>query len=120
MNLPSWWPDRLKSDYTPRGLFARVAIDLFLSNLGLFLGILTTVGIWTFTWAETSQAFFHQMVFQVWLTNVPMLTVCCLFAYAVNGLYRGTCEVPYTGRLFRGEQGGGNSFSSVSPMGLSI
>lgn len=100
MNFPPWWPNRLKSDYTPRGLFFRVVIDLFLSNLGMFLGVLTTVGIWTFTWTETSQAFFHKMVFQVWMTSVPVLTVCCLLAYAVNGLYRGTRDVPYLRRLF--------------------
>lgn len=110
MNFSSWWSNRLKTDYTPRGLFVRVAIDLFLSNLGLFLGILTTVGIWTFTWTETSQAFFHKMLFQVWLTNVPMLTACCLFAYTVNGLYRGTLEVPYTGRLFRVSRAVGSAF----------
>jgi dTDP-4-amino-4,6-dideoxygalactose transaminase len=95
-----WWEDRLKTDYTPRGLFVRVAVDIVLSNLGLLLGILTTVGIWAFTWTETSQEFFHQMFLHAWLANVPMLTACCLFAYSMNGLYRGTRDVPYSGRIF--------------------
>ena len=43
MKLPDWWTNRLQTDYTPRGLLFRVAADLALSNLGLFVGILTTV-----------------------------------------------------------------------------
>jgi len=27
MKLPTWWLDRLKTDFTPRGLFVRVAVD---------------------------------------------------------------------------------------------
>lgn len=99
MKLPDWWKNRLETDYTPKGLSVRVAVDLVLSNLGLFLGILTTVGLKAFTWTETAQAFFHQMFLQVWLANVPMLTACCLFAYSINGLYRGTRDVPYMGRI---------------------
>ena len=99
MKLPDWWTNRLQTDYTSRGLFVRVAVDLLLSNLGFFLGVLTTVGIKAFTWTETAQAFFHQMFLHVWLANAPILTACCLFAYSINGLYRGTRDVPYRGRI---------------------
>lgn len=99
MKLPAWWTNRLKTDYTPRGLFVRVAVDLVLSNLGLFLGILVTVGFKAFSWTEMGQAFFRQMFVEVWLANVPILTSCCLFAYSINGLYRGTRDVPYRSRF---------------------
>ena len=99
MQLPEWWTNRLQTDYTPRGLLVRVAVDLVLSNLGFFLGVLTTVGIKAFTWTETAQAFFHQMFLHVWLANASILTACCLFAYSINGLYRGTRDVPYWGRI---------------------
>ena len=110
MKLPYWWKNRLQTDYTPNGLFVRVAIDLVLSNLGLFMGVLTTVGIWTFTWTETSRVFFHKMFFEVWLTNVPMLTACCVFAYAINGLYRGTRDIPYLIHIFRVIRAVGTAF----------
>lgn len=99
MKLPVWWTNRLQTDYTPRGLFFRVTADLVMSNLGLFVGILTTVAYKGFTWSETSREFFHQMFLQVWLPNVPILTSCCLFAYSINGLYRGTRGVLYLGRV---------------------
>jgi hypothetical protein len=99
MTLPAWWTNRLKTDYTPRGLFVRVAVDLVLSNLGLLLGILTTVGFKAFSWTEMAQTFFRRMFIEVWLANVPILTAFCLFAYAINGLYRGTRDVPYRGRV---------------------
>lgn len=99
MKLPTWWTNRLKTDYTARGLFVRVAFDLLLSNLGLFIGILTTVWLKAFTWPEMTQSFFRLMLFDVWLASVPMLTACCLFAYSINGLYRGTRNVPYIGRV---------------------
>ena len=98
MIFPNWWTNRLKTDFTRKEVLVRIAADLFLSNLGLFLGILTTVGIGIFTWNVTPQAFFHEMFFKVWLANVPTLTVCCLFAYAVNGLYNGTWDTPYMSR----------------------
>ncbi len=49
MMFLNWWTNLLKTDFTWKELFFRITIDLFLSNLGLFLGILTTVGIWIFT-----------------------------------------------------------------------
>lgn len=93
------WANRLKTDFTRKEVLVRIAADLFLSNLGLFLGILTTVGIGIFTWNVTPQAFFREMFFNVWLANVPTLTLFCLFAYAVNGLYQGTWNTPYMSRM---------------------
>ena len=110
MTLPAWWTNRLKTDFTPRGLFVRVVVDLVLSNLGLFLGILTTVGLKAFTWPEMAQAFFRQMFLEVWLTNVPLLTACCLFAYAINGLYRGTRNMPYVARVLAVTKAVGTAF----------
>jgi hypothetical protein len=95
----NWWTNRLKTDFTPKGILVRVAVDLFLSNIGLFLGILTTVGIYVFSANVTPQAFFREMFVKVWLANVLPLTFCCLFAYAVNGLYRGTRNMPYLSRI---------------------
>jgi dTDP-4-amino-4,6-dideoxygalactose transaminase len=97
--LPAWLTNKLKTDFTRKKVLVSIAADLFLSNLGLFLGILTTVGLGIFSWNVTPQAFFHKMFFDVWLANVPMLTVCCLFAYAVNGLYNGTWDTPYMSRI---------------------
>ncbi|MFA6411522.1 MAG: aminotransferase class I/II-fold pyridoxal phosphate-dependent enzyme [Syntrophales bacterium] len=99
MMLTNWLTNRLKTDFTQKEILVRIAADLFLSNLGLFLGILTTVGIGIFTWNITPQAFFREMFFKVWLVNIPALTVCCLFAYAVNGLYDGTWSRPYMSRM---------------------
>jgi hypothetical protein len=99
MKLPDWWKNRLKTDFTPKGLLIRVAVDLILSNIGLFWGILTTVGVRVFKWEETSQTFFHWMFFKTWLANAPMLTFVCLFAYVVNGLYRGTRNMSYLQRI---------------------
>jgi dTDP-4-amino-4,6-dideoxygalactose transaminase len=87
-SIPKWLSNIQKTGFTRKALFSRITLDLFLSNLGLFLGILTTVGIWVFTVNVTPRAFFDEMFFKVWLANVPKLTVCCLFAYAVNGLYK--------------------------------
>ena len=88
MMFLNWWTKILKTDFTRKELFFRITIDLFLSNLGLLLGILTTVGIWIFTYDVTPRAFFQEMFFKVWLANVPILTVCCFFAYTVSGLYK--------------------------------
>ncbi len=100
MKFPAWLTNRLQTDFTPRGFFVRVAMDLFLSNLGLFLGMLTTVGIRVLTWTSTSQAYFHDMFIHVWLANAPMLTACCFFAYAINGLYLASRNKPYIDRIF--------------------
>jgi dTDP-4-amino-4,6-dideoxygalactose transaminase len=99
MRFPFWWKGWVKTNHSPKGLLVQVALDLILSNLGLFMGTLTTVGIWAFTWTETSRSFFHQMVFEVWLTNTPMLTACCLFAYSINGLYREAGNGLFTGKI---------------------
>lgn len=99
MKLPRWWTNRLKTDYTPKGFLVRVAVDMLLSNLGLFLGILTTVGIWIFTWNTTPKTFFYDMFIKVWLANVPVLTFCCLFSFTLNGLYRGTRNITYPNRI---------------------
>ena len=110
MKLPDWWTNRLQTDYTPHGFLFRVATDLALSNLGLLVGILTTVGYKGFTWSETSRDFFHQMFLEVWLPNVPILTAFCLFAYSINGLYRGTRGVPYLGRILSVVKAVGTAF----------
>jgi dTDP-4-amino-4,6-dideoxygalactose transaminase len=99
MMFPDWLTNRLKTDFTQKAVLVRMAADLFLSNLGLLLGILTTVGVGIFTWNVTPQAFFREMFFKVWLVNIPALTVCCIFAYAVNGLYNGTWNRPYISRM---------------------
>ena len=95
MKLPDWWTNRLKTNYDTKGIFARLAMDIILSNLGFFLGIIVTVGIWVFTWHVTTQEFFEKMFFNVWMAHVPLLTFSCLFAYSVNGLYRGTHNMSY-------------------------
>ena len=100
MMLLKWWTKILKTDFTQKELVLRITLDLFLSNLGLFLGILTTVGIWIFTENVTPRIFFQEIFFKVWLANVPVLTVCCLFAYVVTGLYsKRTLDTPYLGRM---------------------
>ena len=73
MKLPDWWKNRLKTDFTPRGLFVRVAVDLLLSNFGLLLGVVTTVGLKVFQWDALSKAFFYEMFLKVWLPNVDEL-----------------------------------------------
>jgi dTDP-4-amino-4,6-dideoxygalactose transaminase len=105
-----WWTNRLKTDFTPKGLFVRVVVDLFLSNMGLFMGILTTVGVYIFSANVTPQSFFHEMFVKVWLANVLPLTFCCLFAYAVNGLYRGTPNMPYLSRILVVSKAVGTAF----------
>lgn len=100
MKLPDWWKNWLRTDYSTRGFFLRVVTDLALSNLGLFIGILATVGYKGFTWLEIRQDFFYQMFLRVWLPSLPILTACCLFAFSINGLYRGPRDVPYQGRVF--------------------
>ena len=89
----------MKTDYTPRGLFVRVAVDLFLSNFGLLLGVVTTVGLKVFEWDALNKAFFHEMFLRVWLPNVPIVTFFCLCAYSFAGLYRGTRNAPYLGKM---------------------
>jgi len=59
----NWCKKRLNTDFTWQGLIVRIIIDLFLSNLGLFLGVLTTVGLYIFTADATPQAFFQKMFF---------------------------------------------------------
>lgn len=100
MKLPDWGKNWLRTDYSTRSFFLRVFTDLALSNLGLFIGILATVGYKGFTWLEIRQDFFYQMFLRVWLPSVPVLTACCLFAFSINGLYRGPRDVPYQGRVF--------------------
>ena len=100
MMLLKWWTKILKTDFTQKELVLRITLDLFLSNLGMFLGVLTTVGIWIFTENVTPRIFFQEIFSKVWLANVPVLTVCCLFAYVVTGLYRKrTLDNPYLGRM---------------------
>ena len=89
MKFINWLSDRLKTDLSRKELLARVIMDLLLSNFGMFLGVLVTVGIYVFNRKVTPQVFFHEMFFHLWLENVPMLTFCCLSAYSASGLYRG-------------------------------
>jgi hypothetical protein len=91
--------NRLKSDFTIKGLLVRVVIDLVLSNLGFFLGILTTVGIGVFSWQITPQAFFKKMFFEIWLPNIPLLTFSCLLTYIGTGLYRGIRNLSYVRKI---------------------
>jgi dTDP-4-amino-4,6-dideoxygalactose transaminase len=110
MKYPTWLRNWLKTDYTRRGFIARVAVDLVLSNLGMFLGMLTTVGIWAFTWTDTPRTFFHTMFLNVWLANAFMLTACCLIAFTLSGLYRGTRNAPYAERIFKVTKAVGTAF----------
>ena len=87
MILIEWLKRRLETGYTTKGLLVRVAVDILLSNLAFFMGILFTVFFWVFTWHETPRAFFDRMVVECWLENSPLLTSCCLFAYIAGGLY---------------------------------
>jgi len=80
-------------------LFVRVAVDLFLSNFGTLLGVVTTVGLKVFEWDALSKDFFYNMFLKVWLPNVPIVTFFCLGAYSFAGLYRGTRNQPYLGRM---------------------
>ena len=105
-----WLSNRLKTDLTPKRVLLRVAVDLLLSNLGLFLGTLTTMGIWIFIWTETPQAFFQEMIFDVWLANTPMLTFSCLLSYTLNGLYGGSRRTPYLSRLLVVSKAVGTAF----------
>ena len=88
----------VKTDYSPRGFWLRLGVDLFMGNLGLLLGVLTTVFYWTLTWEVTRQHWFRWVIFEGWLANVPILTLACLLGYLLGGLYRGTHELDYTGR----------------------
>lgn len=97
--LLNWLKGRLRSDFTPRQLLARVTVDLLISNLGFLMGVLTTIGIGGFRWDVTPQIFFHDMFLNVWLANVLPLSVFCLFAYTINGLYSGSKKVTYLVRL---------------------
>jgi len=97
--LLNWLKGRLRSDFTPRQLLARVTVDLLISNLGFLMGVLTTIGIGVFRWDVTPQIFFHDMFLNVWLANVLPLSVFCLFAYTINGLYSGSKKVTYLVRL---------------------
>ncbi|MDF1594431.1 MAG: aminotransferase class I/II-fold pyridoxal phosphate-dependent enzyme, partial [Desulfobacterales bacterium] len=99
LSLSSWWTNRLKTELTRKELLSRIAVDLFLSNLGFFLGMLFTVGVGILSWNVTPRDFFLDMFFKVWLANAPMLTFCCVFAFAVNGLYRGIRDTPYLSRF---------------------
>jgi len=107
----NWLSNKLKTDFTRKELFARIAVDLFLSNFGMFLGILTTVGIYVFNRKATPQAFFHEMFFHIWFENVPVLTFCCLFAYSVNGLYRRSRNLPYLNRALAVSKAVGTAFA---------
>lgn len=95
MKLIELWRKKTETDFSRKGLLARVVLDLFLSNFGFFLGILTTVFFKGFTWDTTPQSFFSGMVINVWLANTTLLTFCCLFSYLANGLYRSTQNITY-------------------------
>jgi hypothetical protein len=108
----NWWTNILKTDFTRKELFLRITMDLLLSNLGLFLGIITTVGIWIFTFDVTPRAFFQEMFSKVWLANVPILTACCFFAYTVSGLYKYKSieNAPYLNRVLAVSKAVGTAF----------
>jgi hypothetical protein len=108
----NWWTNILKTDFTRKELFLRITMDLLLSNLGLFLGIITTVGIWIFTFDVTPRAFFQEMFSKVWLANVPILTACCFFAYTVSGLYKYKSieNAPYLSRVLAVSKAVGTAF----------
>ncbi|MDD3847955.1 MAG: aminotransferase class I/II-fold pyridoxal phosphate-dependent enzyme [Smithellaceae bacterium] len=99
MKLWNWLKGRLRSDFTPRQLLARIAVDLLISNLGFLMGVLTTIGIGVFKWDVTPQIFFHDMFLNVWLANVLPLSIFCLFSYTINGLYSGSTNVTYLVRF---------------------
>jgi dTDP-4-amino-4,6-dideoxygalactose transaminase len=112
MMFVNWWTNLLKTDFSWKELFFRITIDLFLSNLGLLLGIFTTVGIYIYNYDVTPRAFFQEMFFKVWLVNVPILTACCLFAYTFSGLYqyKEIWNAPYLSRLLAVSKAVGTAF----------
>jgi len=99
MKLWNWLRSRLKTDFSPGQLVVRIVVDLLISNLGFLMGVLTTIGIGVFKWDVTPQLFFHDMFINVWVVNVLPLSVFCLFAYTINGLYSGPSSATYLVRL---------------------
>jgi len=96
-----WFIYRLKKDFTWKKFALRFSVDLFVSNLGFFLGMITTIVLWISRCVSTPQAFFVEMLFKVWLPNVPMLSLCCFLGYVLNGLYQESWNKPYLERIFR-------------------
>ena len=88
----------LRTDYRPRGFWFRLGVDLFLSNIGLLLAILTTVVYWTLTRNVVYQDWFRLIIVKGWLVNAPWLTVACLLGYTLGGLYRGSHELDHADR----------------------
>lgn len=95
MKFIEWLSNRFKTDLSAKELVFKVTVDLFLCNLGFFMGILTTVFFKGFTWDTTPQSFYNQMIARVWFANFPLLTFCCLFSFVINRNYRSTRDMSY-------------------------
>ena len=75
------------SIYSSSGLMLRVAFDLFISNVGMFLGMMFTVMLWINRAPVTPGYFLIGLIQKYWITNIPILSLSCLFGYFLSGLY---------------------------------
>ena len=94
-----WFIYQLKRDFTWKKFVLLFSIDLFASNVGFFLGMITTIILWISRFHSTTQAFFIEMVFKAWLPNILILSLCCFLGYALNGCYRESWDRPYLERF---------------------
>ena len=79
---------QIRSIYDNRGLLIRLAVDLLLSNVGMFFGVLVTVFIWSTSWAVSREELFDAIFFTLWLPNIPAFNAACLIGFLFFGLYK--------------------------------
>jgi dTDP-4-amino-4,6-dideoxygalactose transaminase len=87
--------------YDTSGLLWRVIFDLLLSSLGMLTGSMFTLVLHISRDRPAQLGFYEWLILDVWLSHLPVLTLCCLLGYVVGGLYRVNCEERYRHRLVR-------------------
>lgn len=73
--------------YSSAGFVLRLIFDIAISNIGMLAGMMMTLILWVHRAPITPGYFLVELIQKFWIANIPIISVSCLFAYLVTGLY---------------------------------
>jgi dTDP-4-amino-4,6-dideoxygalactose transaminase len=73
--------------YSSNGLLVRLMFDMFITHIGMSVGLMLTLALWINRTPETHGSLLIELIQKYWIANIPVLTLACLIGYFVTGLY---------------------------------
>ena len=74
--------------YSSTGFVLRIIFDIVISNIGMLVGMIMTLILWIYRAPITPGYFLVELFQKFWISNIPILSLSCVFGYIVSGLYR--------------------------------